>query len=94
MTRISIEKTDSPVKWIIVNSRKIEFANRIKSIKKVSDARWEVDTTWGVTLEVIGGRAAGGARNQWFLFDPTEDIFHNPLHLNSAAQAIRCIENC
>ena len=89
MTRIEM-KTENTLTKIKVNGRLVEFANRIESIENVSAGRWE-GIACGESFEIIGGKASGGAPNEWLLKFP---LGYGDQHIpaKSAAQCIRLIE--
>ncbi len=90
MTRIEM-KTENTLTKIKVNGRFIEFASRIESIQNISAGRWE-GIACGEPFEIIGGKASGGASNEWFVKFP---LGYGDQHIptKSAAQCIRMIES-
>ncbi len=92
MTIIKIKDTEfSSLKWITVNNRNIEIANRIESIEQVSAGKWE-GIACGEKFIITGGRAAGGARNDWFLYFEL-GYGDRYIPVSSAAKAVKLIEN-
>jgi len=66
MTNIAIRQ-DGSLRKLVCNGRTIAYDGRITSIENVSAGRWEGKTNDDETFEVIGGRASGGASNEWFV---------------------------
>jgi hypothetical protein len=66
MTTITICKLDT----VVVNGRAIWDTVSFQEITKVSNGTWEGLTEAGDTFSVVGGKASGGARNEWFLYYP------------------------
>ncbi len=83
-------KPKGSMNLIKVNGRVVDYARRIERIKKISDGWWEGIAN-GEPFEITGGKAAGGAANEWYLTWPPAygDL---PIYLSSAADCIRAIE--
>lgn len=90
MTKITL-KTEYRCPALYVNGRLVAFDSRITNIRNTSAGRWEGETNFGDTFTIIGGRASGGASNEWFVHYPTAygDAY---LPVKSAVQAINYIE--
>lgn len=74
---------------IKINGRAL-YPNRITKLSKVGSGKW-VGEASGYSFTIIGGRASGGAANEWFVqWEPVGG--HDFLAVKSAAAAIRCIE--
>lgn len=91
MSNISI-RNENGLKALRVNGRLVAFDGRIRSIRKVSAGRWEGEAS-GEPFTLIGGRAAGGARNEWF-FNWAIGYGDQWVPANSAVHALNLIENC
>jgi len=48
-----------------VNGRLI-FSHRIETVEKTGNGQWLLKNQWG-NWELVGGRASGGASNEWWL---------------------------
>lgn len=91
MTRITIKQEDS-LRILICNGRRVAFEGRIERIENVSAGRWE-GVAGGEPFQIIGGRAAGGASNEWFVkWGPCYGEKYVPV--KSAVEAINAIELC
>ncbi len=66
MTKIVLKQENS-LRALRVNGRAVAFDGRITDIRATSAGRWEGETNFGDTFTVIGGRASGGASNEWFV---------------------------
>ena len=90
MTKITIKQENS-LRALRVNGRLVSFAGLITDIRNTSAGRWEGETNSGDTFTIIGGRASGGASNEWFVRYPLAygDAY---LPVKSAIQAINYIE--
>jgi hypothetical protein len=65
MTTIKLSQNE-----IKVNGRTVYDTVSVANLEKVSGGVWAGKTEWGDTFRVIGGGAAGGGRNEWFLEYP------------------------
>ncbi len=65
MTTITLGQNNT----VKVNNRIVPTVS-VAKIEKVSGGVWAGETSWGDTFRVIGGWAAGGGRNEWFLEFP------------------------
>jgi hypothetical protein len=65
MTTICIKDTGI-IKKLICNGRTVGYDTRIDSVEAVSAGRW-TGTANGEPFVIIGGRASGGAANEWFV---------------------------
>ena len=64
---------------------------RIVSIRKVSAGHWEGETNFGDSFIIVGGRASGGASNEWFVkYDTGYGDRYIPA--SSAVKALNLIE--
>lgn len=91
MTKITI-KTEYGCPAVYVNGRQAAFNSLIATVRNTGAGRWEGETKFGDTFEIIGGRASGGASNEWFVRYPLAygDAY---VPVTSATQAISYIEN-
>lgn len=91
MTRITL-KDEGSLKALRCNGRLIAFDGRISMLDYVSAGRWEGIAN-GEPFEVVGGRASGGASNEWFVkWAPGFGEAWVPV--KSAVEALRAIETC
>ena len=91
MTTITT-KTENTLKCLRVNGRLVNCNPRIDWIKKENAGKW-VGEANGEPFVIIGGKASGGASNEWLTqWGPAAgDIYMNA---NSAMAAVKLIENC
>ena len=66
MTKIAISTNEYGSKHLNVNGRFVAANGRITEITLVSTARWE-GVAGGSKFVIFGGKAAGGASNEWFV---------------------------
>lgn len=66
MTTITISQ-EGPLRALRANGRTVAYDGRIAAIRPVGAGRWEGETNFGDTFTIIGGRASGGASNEWFV---------------------------
>jgi hypothetical protein len=66
MTKIAISTNEYGSKRLNVNGRFVAANGRITEITLVSTARWE-GVASGAAFCIFGGKAAGGASNEWFV---------------------------
>ena len=92
MTTITITKGQYGLRTLKANGRLVAVEPRIVSIRKVSAGRWEGETNFGDTFTIIGGRASGGARNEWFVQYAT-GYGDRYIPAKSAVHALNLIEN-
>ena len=93
MTTITLTKCDtknSCLDTIRVNGRKI-IAGRFESITKTGSGMWKGKAS-GYDFTIFGGRAAGGSSKDWFV-QWQLDGDHDPIHVGSAVEAIKFINN-
>ncbi|ARB06156.1 hypothetical protein FDH38_gp102 [Dinoroseobacter phage vB_DshS-R5C] len=76
---------------IKVGSRVAAFDPSICEITKVSAGRWEGKTRNGWSFSIIGGKAAGGYSNEWYVEAP--EIWNGSIRVKSAMAAVKLIEN-
>lgn len=89
MTNIRLENNASTAKWVLVNGRRVIIAGRITEINETRKGHWRGFAS-GCHFMIYGGKAAGGASNEWFVrWSPLSD---RDVIVNSAAEAIRLIE--
>ncbi len=81
----------SGLRCIKVGSRVAVFEPRIDAIRKVSAGRWEGTTANGWAFTIVGGAAAGGYSNEWYVEAP--EIFTGSIRVKSAMAAVKLIEN-
>lgn len=91
MTKIVI-KQEGILKALRANGRLVSYDGRIVDIRNVSAGRWEGETNFGDTFTIIGGRASGGARNEWFVQYAT-GYGDRYVPAKSAVHALNLIEN-
>jgi hypothetical protein len=93
MTTITLTKQD--IKHfcrdtIRINGRALE-AGRVEQIKSTGSGKWQGKAS-GYDFTVFGGRAAGGASNEWFVQWEIE-CKHDFVKCRSAIAAIEWINN-
>lgn len=89
MTKIAITQ-DGIFKALKVNGRTVSYAGNISSIEQVSAGRWEGEAG-GEPFTIVGGRASGGASNEWWVkWEPAYGDEY--LRATSAVQAVNFIE--
>ena len=89
MTKIAITQ-DGCLKALKVNGRTVSYAGRISSIEQVSAGRWEGEAG-GEPFTIVGGRAAGGASNEWWV-EWAAGWGDGYIRVTSAVQAVNFIE--
>ena len=91
MTTITLIN-DGVLDILRVNGRMASCNPRITSIRKVNAGRWEGEAG-GEPFEIIGGKASGGASNEWATrwVHLAGDKF---IWVKSAKAAVDLIENC
>ena len=72
-----------------MNGKRI-FVDRIDSLARNGAGEWK-GTAHGYPFEIFGGKASGGAANQWFV--SWEAIGSGIIHVSSMVEAIDVIEN-
>ena len=93
MTTITFTKQDikhSCLDTVSVNGRKI-LAGRFERIVKTGNGEWKGKAS-GYDFTIFGGRAAGGASNEWFVQWELEGK-HDFVKCDSAIAAINWINN-
>lgn len=91
MTNIALRQ-DGSLRKLVCNGRTIAYDGRITKVEHVSAGRWE-GVAGNEAFEIIGGRASGGASNEWFVkWEPGFGSAYIPV--KSAAEALRAIESC
>ncbi len=91
MTTIVIKKSAYNTQDVIVNGRFARCAQRIETIKKTGNGRFDGIAN-GEKFSIVGGRESGGAANEWFLHWPFA-YGDNYIPANSAKSCIAMIEN-
>jgi hypothetical protein len=83
-------KTTEHNRMVSVNGRKL-YLGCVESISKEKPGKWIIKTYNDDQITLVGGYAAGGGRNEWFLNYPLaygEDAW---VPFNSAISALRSI---
>lgn len=89
MTKIAIKASQYGRRQLNVNGRVVAIDGRISEISAVSTARWE-GVAGGSKFVISGGKAAGGASNEWFVqWDAHGD---HTFKVKSATEACNIIE--
>ena len=87
MTTINLSHNTNELR---VNGRLTLFPVRITEVRNVKPGKWE-GVANGRSFQIEGGKDAGGSATDWFLnWEGVLDWYK----CNSAAEAIRTIENC
>ena len=89
MTKIAISQ-DGSLKALKVNGRVVAYDGRISSIEQVSAGRWEGEAG-GEPFTIVGGRAAGGDSNEWWV-EWAPGYGDGYIRAKSAVQAVNFIE--
>ena len=91
MTAITL-KNEGSLKALRCNGRLVAYDGRIGMIDNVSAGRWEGIAS-GELFEIVGGRDAGGASNEWYV-KWAPGFGENYVHFKSAMACLKAIENC
>lgn len=92
MTTIAITTDQYGLRNLKANGRLVTVDGRIADIRNVGAGRWEGETSLGDTFTLIGGRASGGASNEWFVKYET-GYGDSYVPADSAVKALNLIEN-
>ena len=65
MTKIKLDCSNN--NRLTVNGRFVDYAGRISSLTKTGSGQWHGHDDHGNGFRIVGGRASGGAPNEWML---------------------------
>jgi len=88
MTTVTLSKSKYQDQ-IHVNGRFVLFPNRITEIRRTRPGSFE-GVASGSNFQIVGGRAAGGSRNEWHV--SWDGIFNDYISARSFVDCINLIE--